>query len=151
MRSTGTGRWLAAVTVAGAVALLAAACGGGSDDNGGGDEPTKPAATAPASGTASHEEPTGTVNLVAKDTLWDTLELHAKAGTVTFNVDNQDAGIVHNLHIYKGEDTKGEDLGMTELEAGVIEQQLVLELAAGDYFFTCDAHPATMSGKLEVE
>ena len=154
MGQTGMRRLLGAAVVAGIVGLLAAACGGGGDDGGNGDEPTKPpAATAPASSTepASNGEPSATVDLVEKDTLFDKTKLVAKAGTVTFNVDNQDAGIVHNLHIYKGKDNTGESMGATELEAGPGKQQLVLELEAGEYFFVCEAHPATMAGTLEVK
>jgi len=140
-----------AALIAVAVGLLAVACGGGDDD--GGDPTTAPAATTAPSSTepASNGDVTGTVELVALNTLWDKSELKAKAGTVTFNVDNQDAGIVHNLHIFKGEDAKGEDMGATELEAGLIKQQLVLELEAGEYFFVCESHPATMFGPLVVE
>ncbi|MBI5287579.1 MAG: cupredoxin domain-containing protein [Chloroflexi bacterium] len=156
MRHTSFKGALVAMLVAAAVGLSAAACGGGSDDGNGG-EPTKAPAATSAATSASGTEPASnggaasTIDLVAKNTLWDKTELEAKAGKVTFNVDNQDAGLVHNLHIYKGKDADGTDLGATELEAGPVKQKLELELEAGEHFFTCDAHPATMSGKLEVE
>jgi plastocyanin len=42
-------------------------------------------------------------------------------------------------------------MGKTEFVAGPVKQTLTLTLAAGEYFFVCDVHPPTMSGKLEVE
>ena len=110
----------------------------------GGATATQGAAT-PGSGDGT------TLTLIAKNTLWDKSELKAKPGTVTFQMDNQDDGIPHNIHVYKGKDNTGQDMGMTELEAGPVKQTLTLELTAGEYFFVCDVHPATMAGKLEVE
>ena len=92
-----------------------------------------------------------TLQLIAKNTLFDKSSLQASAGAVTIDVDNQDAGIPHNIHVYKGKDSTGEDIGKTEFEAGPVKQTLKLTLAAGEYFFVCDVHPATMSGKLEVK
>ena len=148
-------RATALLLMLGAALLTAAsACGGGSDD-GGGQEPTKPPATAASSPAAtaddgSSDDGASTITLVAKNTLWDKTKLEARAGEITFEVDNQDGGIVHNIHVYKGQDADGEDVGTTELEAGPIMQTLKLDLEPGEYFFVCDAHPATMAGKLEV-
>jgi plastocyanin len=114
------------------------------------------AATAAATSAATSAATAGggdatTLALIAKNTLWDKSELNAKPGAVTITVDNQDDGIPHNLHVYKGKDAKGQDMGMTELEAGPVKQELKLTLDKGDHFFVCDVHPATMAGKLEVE
>lgn len=112
---------------------------------------TKPAATATQGAATPGGGEETTLTLIAKDTLWDKTELKAKPGAVTIQVDNQDVGIPHNVHVYKGEDNTGQDLGMTELEAGPIKQALTLQLTAGEHFFVCDVHPATMEGKLEIE
>lgn len=135
-----------------AAALLAVASACGSDDNGGNGEPTMPPLTA-ASPTRDDGDGDGssTITLVAKDTLWDQTKLEVTAGEVTFTVDNRDGGIVHNLHIYKGTDNTGEDIGETELEAGPVEQTLTVTFEPGTYFFVCDVHPATMAGTIEVE
>jgi len=77
-------------------------------------------------------------------------ELEAPAGPITIVFNNRDAGIVHNVHIFRGENAQGEDVGATELEVGPIEQTLDLDLEAGEYFYQCDAHPTTMSGRLTV-
>jgi hypothetical protein len=127
----------------------ASACGGG-DDDGADQEPTKSSATAATDDGDDGGERPSAITLVAKDTLWDKTKLEAKAGEVTFTVDNQDGGIVHNLHIYTGTDNTGEDMGETELEAGPIKQTLKVTFEPGTSFFVCDSHPATMAGTIEV-
>jgi plastocyanin len=164
-------RWagigLGAVT---AGAVLGAACGGG------GDAKTTPAATGstPATTaattvvTAASTKPAGTptqaaaatasgdagqgttVTVITKNTTFDKSEWTAKPGDVTIVNDNQDPGIPHNLHVFKGTDSKGQDLGKTDIAAGPVTQTLKLNLTAGDYFLVCDVHPATAFGKLKV-
>lgn len=149
-------RATALLLMLGAALLTAAsACGGGGDD-GGSQEPTKLPATAGSSPAAtaddgSSDDGASTITLIAKNTLFDKSELRAKAGEITITFDNQDGGIVHNLHVYKGQDADGEDVGATELEAGPIVQTLKLDLEPGEYFYVCNAHPATQFGKLIVE
>lgn len=153
MRSS-LGRWalLGAGALVGAMSL-SVACGDGD---------TKRARTTP--GSAVFAPPTQAVTaaagggagptiltLVAKNTLFDATELSAKAGEVTIRVDNQEDGLPHNVHVYKGNDNSGEDLGKTEFESGPVIQTLKLDLTKGDYFFVCEVHPATMAGKLTVE
>jgi hypothetical protein len=108
------------------LALAAAACGGG-DDNGddsgnGGNTPAATATTAAAStpdnGGDDGDDGDNIFTIVSKNTLFDTTEIEAKAGEITLIEDNQDPGLVHNLHVFKGSDATGEDLGATELETG---------------------------------
>jgi plastocyanin len=140
------------------VAGAAAACGGDDNgDDGNGGAPTT-AATEPANGNDNGDDngddgdnDDGELTLIAKNTLWDKTELKAEPGEVTIEVDNQDAGIVHNLHVYAGSDATGEEVGMTELEAGPVKQTLTFTAEPGDYFYVCDAHPATMAGTLTIE
>jgi plastocyanin len=150
--------------------VLSAACGGGSDakatpaatgtaiatpaSNTAAAVPTKPPGTPTqtAAATASGDAGQGTtLTLVAKDTLFDKSELKAKPGDVTIVMDNQDPGIPHNLHVFKGTDSKGQDMGVTEIEAGPVKQTLKLNLTGGEYFLVCDVHPATATAKLKVE
>jgi plastocyanin len=115
---------------------------------------TKPAGTPTqaAAATASGDAGQGTtITIIAKDALFDKSELTAKTGDVTIIMDNQDPGVPHNLHVFKGTDSKGQDLGKTEIAAGPVKQTLKLTLAAGDYFLVCDVHPATAHAKLKVE
>lgn len=156
----------AAIAALALVAAAGAACGGGSDDNGddadNGGAPTTAAAPSGGDDTGDDEgddgadtgddadDGDGSLTVVAKNTLWDKTELSAAPGDVTIDVDNQDAGIVHNIHVYKGSDSSGEDVGMTDLEAGPSEQTFTFTADAGEYFYVCDAHPATMAGTLTV-
>lgn len=119
------------------IAGAAVACGGDSndDDNSNGDD----------NGNGN------VLQIVSLNTLFDPTELRATAGEITFEHDNQDGGLLHNVHVYKGTDATGESVGMTELEAGPSQQTLTLTLEAGEYFYVCDAHPATMTGELIVE
>jgi plastocyanin len=147
-----------ALGLAAVVALtFAAACGGGGDDDDGGSGgvPTSAAtqrpAQTPGAGGGGGDGEDGVLRVVALNTLWEPTELEAPPGSVTIELDNQDAGIVHNIRVYRGSDDTGEDMGATELESGPVVQTLKLDLTAGEYFYVCEAHPATMSGTLTVE
>ena len=144
---------LAAVAIAGATA-----CGGGSSaKNAGGNtvapdtsgakalQPTA-AAAAPTLASAS----AGPIVLVATNILFDKHQLSAPAGAVTIDVDNQDAGIPHNLRMFNGTDARAPSLGATAIEAGPVKQSLKLDLAKGQYFYQCDVHPTTMTGTIIV-
>jgi len=106
--------------------------------------PTQSAATA-ATGQGT------TLTIVAKNLLWDKRELTAKPGDATIVMDNQDPGIPHNLHVFQGTESKGQDFGKTDIAAGPVKQTLKLNLTAGDYFLVCDVHPAMGLAKLKVE
>jgi len=152
-------RALAAALALALLALALAACGGGDDDgddggNGNGGEPTASRTATNGDDDDDGDDDDGDereLTLVSKNTLFDKSELRAEAGEITIIHDNQDPGIVHNVHVYKGSDADGEDMGATELEAGPGTQTLTLTLEPGEYFYVCDAHPATMYGTLIVE
>lgn len=165
-------RWAGIVLcVVTAGTVLSAACGGGGGSN------ATPAATGTAVATpaaktvatAASTKPSGaptqaaaatasgdagqgaTLTIVAKNLLWDKSELTAKPGDVTIVMDNQDPGIPHNLHVFKGTDSKGQDLGKTDIAAGPVKQTLKLNLTAGVYFLWCDVHSSTAFATLRVE
>jgi len=131
------------------LAVLAAACGGG---GGGGNTPTAGPTKAATTAATTAATPGGgtTIAIIGENSLFDKKELTAAPGRVTFEFDNRDAGVVHNLNIYRGKDATGESVGATELAAGPVKQTLTLELTAGEYYFQCDAHPTTMFGPLVV-
>ncbi|MBI5290152.1 MAG: cupredoxin domain-containing protein [Chloroflexi bacterium] len=144
------------VVAAGAALVLlgSAACGGDSDS----DEPSAnspaPAATQAAPTAAPTEAVAAkpsTLALVGKDILFSTDKLEAAAGAVTIEFDNQDGGVPHNVHVFKGTDATGSSLAKTELESGPIKQTLQVEMEAGNYFYVCDAHPTTMTGTISVD
>ena len=90
------------------------------------------------------------LKIIGKGTAFDTDKLLGLAGqelTVTF--DNQDAGIAHNIHFFKGTDATGADVAQSDIESGPVVQTLkVGPLDAGTYYFRCDVHPGQMEGTL---
>jgi hypothetical protein len=88
------------------------------------------------------------LDIVAKGIAWDTTCLVAPANEAfTINIDNQDAGIPHNLDLFT--EAGGTSIAATELQAGPVQQTLDVDpLEAGEYYFQCDAHPTTMTGTL---
>jgi plastocyanin len=86
----------------------------------------------------------GRVTLVAEDIRWDTDCLRADPGALTIEVDNQDEGINHNVHL---PDAPGSPA--TELEPGPVIQELEVVLTTGEYEYICDLHP-NMVGTLTV-
>jgi plastocyanin len=105
--------------------------------------PTPPAPGSPPAGAARLE-------IAAVSSLYDKEELQAPPGPVTVVLDNRDAGVVHNIHFFRGEDANGEEIAQTDLEAGEVVQELNMDLTPGAYYYQCDAHPTTMKGTLEV-
>ena len=65
-------------------------------------------------------------------------------------VRNEDNGMSHNFHIYKGTDITGQDIGKTQIELGPSTQTLKLTLTTGTYYYQCDVHPTTAFGTLQV-
>src|SRR5262245_6124753 len=74
--------------------------------------PTAAAAT-PTSSTPSSGTP---LTIAAVGSEFDVEEAQAAAGPVTIEFDNRDAGIVHNFHVYKGDDSSGESVAESELD-----------------------------------
>jgi len=108
------------LAVLGATALAFAVAACGSDSAGSGD----------GSGL-----PPGDFVLVADNVAWDADEIAAPADEdFVIVIDNQDAGVQHNLTIKETDFT-------TELVAGVSAQVLTVNLPAGEYDYICDLHP----------
>ena len=137
-----------ALALAGAIA----ACGGDSEPD---DDGAGPAATSTVSQNAGGDEDDNgdddVLTLVSRNTLFDKSELRTDDDEVTIRHDNQDAGVIHNVAVHRGSDATGELMGKTDLEAGPVEQTLTLALEPDEYFYVCEAHPATMTGTLIVD
>ena len=121
--------------------LLALSCS--DDDNGGeggGDGPNQ-------TGSAGNGNANGELAIVAEDNLFNKEELTAPANTeVSLEFDNQDAGVLHNVSVYRSSDAQ-EVIFRGELFPGVETRTYNFETPeSGEYFFRCDVHPDTMTG-----
>jgi plastocyanin len=98
------------------------------------------------------EPPSATLSITAQGTAWNKTTLAALADTpLTLTMNNNDAGVAHNIHFSQGADPGGPDLdppAMTEIENGPNVQTLNFgPLPAGDYYYVCDVH-TNMEGVL---
>ncbi|TAK60307.1 MAG: hypothetical protein EPO22_09425 [Dehalococcoidia bacterium] len=155
-----------AVVIGGA--LLSAACGGGSSSSrtatpatpraavtAGATTPSTPRARVTAGATTSTTPAAGgamatQLTVTGKDLKDHPTALQANAGNVSITFDNEDAGIPHNFHLFRGKDASGASVGMTTISPGPNKQTLAENLAPGMYYYQCDVHPTTMHGTLIV-
>lgn len=118
-----------------------------------GYQPSATAAAAGGSPTAAATAPAGgqSVTITAHSTAYDKTSVTVPAGPVAITFDNEDKGVMHNLHLYTGNNNTGKDDGSTTLKPGPNTQTLNVTLQAGTYYFECDAHPDQMHGTLKVQ
>ena len=88
--------------------------------------------------------------VVAMGLAFDTTSIALAADTATIvTLDNQDAGIPHNIAVYP-DASLGDPIFRGELVTGPVEEEYALPpLPAGTYYFHCDVHP-TMAGEVVV-
>jgi plastocyanin len=107
-----------------------------------------PAAT-PAARVAKTPDQNGAVQIVAHNLAFDTDDVLAAAGTITIELDNRDGGTPHNLHLFHGDNARGESIGETSIQNGPAQETLKVDVTAGRYFFQCDVHP-NMNGVITI-
>ncbi len=94
-----------------------------------------------------------TIDLSAKNIAFNMSNITVPAGAaVTVNFDNQDQGVAHNLAVY---DTPAAATTIFKGDIIVGPRKIVYTFVAptkpGTYFFRCDVHPMTMTGKFIVK
>jgi plastocyanin len=101
-------------------------------------------------GTIKVEVGAGAVKVVAKNTAFDTDEIHLPADMPSkIAFDNEDP-FDHNLSIYEDDSASGEPLFTIEQFSGPATRTKDVDpLAEGKYYFRCDIHP-TMNGTVVV-
>ena len=100
----------------------------------------------------------GAANLtvVAKNLAFDKRSLTASAGgQVTISFDNQDAGVSHNVAVYKSKSSTSQPIATGargNLIAGPAKEDITFTAPPpGNYYFQCDAHPDQMNGSFVVK
>lgn len=132
-------------TMSGSVVVKAAPGGGG---GGPGPSPSGTPPSASPSGSGG-PPPSGSVSITASGLQFDTasFSLPAAGGTIRFT--NNDAGIPHNVAIYKDSST-ADNLFHGDFVTGVDTIAYhVPPIPAGTYYFQCDVHP-TMNGSVTI-
>ena len=95
----------------------------------------------------------GQVTVVASQLKFDKPQIQASAGgDLTVTLDNQDAGVSHNISFYPSarQTTAGDRIAGLDTFAGPAKMDLkfMVPAKAGRYFYRCDVHPDTMTGQL---
>ena len=131
---------------------------GGSIHGSDSDPEEFPTAAAAPPASSSTSTPGGTpaggtvLQLTAQNLSFSPRTLTAPPNTqVTVRMNNQDAGVLHNVSVYTNSQATGRIFVSTDLFAGPGTKDYTFTTPApGAYFFRCDVHPDTMTGTFNV-
>ena len=107
-----------------------------------------PLPTAPSGGGAPSDT---ALSITAENLMFSTGSLTAAASSpITVQLDNRDAGVLHNFAVYSDRSLSQKLFG-GDLRTGPGSVEYAFTTpAAGTYFFRCDVHPDTMKGDFSV-
>jgi plastocyanin len=93
-----------------------------------------------------------TIGMVGKANRFDVTAPTVAAGSsVTIVFDNADAGVMHNVHVFAGPGASSGSLASSDLVPGPMTQVIAVgTLSGGTYFYRCDVHPTSMTGRINV-
>jgi plastocyanin len=96
------------------------------------------------------------VTVVAKELKFDKSQIAvAAAAELTVTLDNQDAGVSHDIAFYPSarQTSAGDRIAGLDTFPGPAKMDLKFTVPArpGKYFYRCDVHPDTMTGQLAVQ
>jgi plastocyanin len=97
--------------------------------------------------------PAGAPTVTAQNTAFapTTVKLTPAAGKVTIHFDNKDAGVQHNIAVFKGTDATGDLLFRGAFVTGPATKEYTFDAPPpGTYFFHCDVHPLQMTGTITI-
>lgn len=116
--------------------------------------PTTTTTPAPATSTPIPPPATGqsvTIDLTAKNLAFDKSTITVPAGAqVTMNFNNQDA-VPHNFALYTDSSASKSIFVGQIVSSTTVTYKFTAPTAPGTYFFRCDVHPGTMTGKFIVQ
>lgn len=92
-----------------------------------------------------------TIDLTARNIAFDKSTITVPAGAqVTMNFNNQDA-ISHNFALYTDSSASKSIFVGQIVSSTTVTYKFTAPTAPGTYFFRCDVHPGTMTGKFIVQ
>jgi len=118
--------------------------------------------TAPVASAGGSSGPIGaagqpvSVAVLAKDLKFDKSQIAvAAAAELTVTLDNEDAGVSHNIAFYPSarQTSAGDRIAGVDTFPGPAKMDLKFTVPAkpGKYFYRCDVHPDLMTGQLAVQ
>jgi plastocyanin len=120
-----------------------------------GDQATASEATTDGGGGGGGGGGSASLTIVAKNLAFDKRSLTAPAGgQITVTLDNQDAGVQHNISFYKSKSQTSAPLtqgARGNLITGPAKEDIKFAAPPpGNYYFQCDVHP-DMNGSFVVK
>jgi plastocyanin len=118
--------------------------------------PTSAPSTSGSTGGTSAPAGATVIDLAAQNLAFDKRSLTAPANSpVTIRFNNRDAGVIHNVAIYRSKSSLTQPLvsgSKGNLLTGPASENVTFTTPGpGNYYYQCDVHPDTMNGSFVVK